>query len=51
MRELNGLRVMMVLLNNWDLKDEHNSTYEEKHPEVPEGPEQIHMVSDLGAKR
>ena len=23
-RELNGLRVMMALMNNWDLKDENN---------------------------
>jgi ABC-type multidrug transport system fused ATPase/permease subunit len=29
-RELNGLRVMMALMNNGDLKDENNSVYEEK---------------------
>ena len=29
-RELNGLRVMMALINNWDLKDENNAVYEEK---------------------
>lgn len=41
-RELNGLKVMMALINNWDLKDENNGVYEE------EG-ERIYMVSDLGA--
>jgi len=41
-RELNGLKVMMALINNWDLKDENNGIYEE------EG-ERIYMVSDLGA--
>jgi hypothetical protein len=41
-RELNGLRVMMALLNNWDLKDENNKVYEY------EG-KRIYIVSDLGA--
>jgi hypothetical protein len=45
--ELNGLRVAMALINNWDLKDENNSVYEYKHGE--DGPEQVYMVSDLGA--
>ena len=27
-RELNGLRIMMSLLNNWDLKDVNNSIYQ-----------------------
>jgi hypothetical protein len=45
-RELNGLRVMMVLLNNWDLTDENNATYDEES----NGPrQQIFMVSDLGS--
>jgi hypothetical protein len=46
-KELNGLRVIMALVNNWDLKDENNAIYNEAH----EGgsPEQIYMVSDLGA--
>jgi hypothetical protein len=48
-RELNGLRVMMALINNWDLTDDNNSVYLEKHPEPPEGPEEIYEVSDLGA--
>lgn len=42
-REYNGLRVMMALINNWDLKDENNSIYGEK-----DGAE-VYMVSDLGA--
>ncbi|HTS27651.1 MAG TPA: hypothetical protein VMH81_17375 [Bryobacteraceae bacterium] len=41
-REMNGLKVMMALINNWDLKDENNAIYQE-------GSEQIYMVSDLGA--
>lgn len=46
-RELNGLRVMMALINNWDLKDENNAFYEDESS--ASGPEQIYMVSDLGA--
>lgn len=44
-RELNGLRVMMALINNWDLKDENNSIYEEQgdHPILH------YVVSDLGS--
>ncbi|HTB13319.1 MAG TPA: hypothetical protein VK752_17175 [Bryobacteraceae bacterium] len=41
-REWNGLRVMMALINNWDLKDENNAVYED-------GPQRIYMISDLGA--
>ena len=41
-RELNGLKVVMALINNWDLKDENNAIYQE-------GDERIYMVSDLGA--
>jgi len=48
-RELNGLKVMMALINNWDLKDVNNSVYYEKRPEGSDGPENINMVSDLGA--
>jgi hypothetical protein len=46
-RELNGLRVMMALINNWDLKDSNNSVYELKHKGQPD--QRIYMVSDLGA--
>jgi hypothetical protein len=48
-RELNGLRVMMAVINNWDLKDENNSIYREKDASGAEGPEFVYMVSDLGA--
>jgi hypothetical protein len=48
-RELNGLRVMMALLNNWDLKDINNSVYQEKGRDGSEESVQIYMVSDLGA--
>ena len=48
-KELNGLKVMMALINNWDLKDVNNSIYYEKHPEGSGGPENIYMVSDIGA--
>jgi len=41
-RELNGLRVMMALINNWDLKDENNAVYQDDDRKV-------YMVSDLGA--
>jgi len=43
-REFNGLRVMMSLINNWDLKDENTATYEEK-----DGDRKLYLVSDLGA--
>jgi len=42
-REVNGLRVLMALLNNWDLKDINNAIYE-----TSDG-KRIYMVSDLGA--
>src|ERR1044071_240611 len=41
-REFNGLRVMMALINNWDLKDENNAIFEEK-----DGTE-VYTVTDLG---
>jgi hypothetical protein len=41
-RELNGLRIMMALLNNWDLKEVNNSIYE-----MPG--ERRYVVADLGA--
>ena len=42
-REWNGLRVMMAVLNNWDLKDDNNSVYQ------AEDSDRIYVVSDLGA--
>ena len=41
-REWNGLRVMMALINNWDLKDENNAIREIDGRAV-------YLVSDLGA--
>ena len=41
-RELDGLRVLMAVLNNWDLKDINNAVYEQAG-------ERILMVTDLGA--
>jgi hypothetical protein len=41
-RELNGLRVMMSLLNNWDLKTINNSIYEVNG-------ERRYLVNDAGA--
>lgn len=55
-RELNGLRVMMALLNNWDLKDENNSIYSikadagAKDDQSQSDPAEIvYVVSDVGA--
>jgi hypothetical protein len=43
-REFNGLRVMMAVMNNWDLKDENNAVYTDK-----KNGQQIFLVSDVGA--
>ena len=43
-KEFNGLRVMMAVLNNWDLKDENNAVFSDKDNE-----RQIFLVSDIGA--
>ena len=48
-RELNGLKVLMAVINGWDLKDVNNAIYLEKHADGSEGAEQVYMVSDLGA--
>ena len=42
-RELNGLRVLMALINNWDLKDVNNAVYQDDNGD------QLYLVSDLGA--
>ncbi len=42
-RELNGLKVLMAVINDWDLKEVNNSIYDEKDGE------QRYVVSDLGA--
>jgi hypothetical protein len=41
-REFNGLRVMMALLNNWDLKEANNSIQQT-------GGERRYVITDLGA--
>lgn len=43
-REFNGLRVMMAVMNNWDLKDENNAIYEDKH-----SGRNLFLTSDVGA--
>lgn len=43
-REFNGLRVMMSLINNWDVKDENNAIYEDK-----QSGQRFYVVTDLGA--
>jgi hypothetical protein len=48
-RELNGLKVVMALINNWDLKDINNAIYLEKNEEGSGGARDIYLVSDLGA--
>jgi hypothetical protein len=50
-QEFNGLRVLMALMNNWDVKDVNNAVYKTK-PGDSKGSgnaEQVYLVSDLGA--
>jgi hypothetical protein len=42
-KELDGLKIMMALMNNWDLKESNNAIYEES------GERPRYVVSDLGA--
>jgi hypothetical protein len=44
-REFNGLRIMMALINNWDLKDANTGIYEEKRSGAVE---YVYKISDLG---
>jgi hypothetical protein len=46
-RELYGLRVLMAVINNWDLKDENNAIRTEKRKDNDD--KRIYEVSDLGA--
>lgn len=46
-RELNGLKVLMALINNWDLKDINTAIY--KRQNAAGGTDYIYAVSDLGA--
>ena len=43
-REFNGLRVMMAVLNSWDLKDVNNAVYSDSKTG-----QQVFLVSDIGA--
>jgi len=43
-RELNGLRVMMALFSNWDLKNDNNAIYEDES-----SGEQFYEVTDVGS--
>lgn len=46
-RELQGLKVMMLLLNNWDIKDDNNGIL---HVKNENGESELqYIVSDLGA--
>jgi len=47
-REFNGLKVMMVLLGNYDTSIANNQIYYGKHPETGEA-EARYVVSDIGA--
>jgi hypothetical protein len=45
-REFQGLKIMMALMNNWDLKDSNNEIL---HVRGPGGDELRYIISDLGA--
>lgn len=44
--ELQGLKIMMALINNWDLKDSNNEILQVR---APGGDELHYIISDLGA--
>ncbi len=45
-REFQGLKIMMALISNWDIKDSNNEIL---HVRGPEGAELRYIISDLGA--
>ncbi|HSE30815.1 MAG TPA: hypothetical protein VLA93_04475 [Pyrinomonadaceae bacterium] len=45
-REFQGLKIMMALINNWDIKDSNNEIL---YVRGPEGNELRYIISDLGA--
>jgi hypothetical protein len=47
--ELGGLRVMMALINNWDLTDDNTSVYRETWGQGSDAPRFVYMVRDLGS--
>ncbi len=51
-RDFNGLRVLMAVLNSWDLKDTNTAVYEQKDDDQGQDgtPAELHYeISDLGA--
>jgi hypothetical protein len=48
-RPIAGLFVLMVMVNNWDVKSQQNAIYEYKAKAEFDGPRQQYMVKDLGA--
>jgi hypothetical protein len=46
-RQMKGLLVALMMLNNWDLKDSNNKVYETSAGEG--GPRRMYIVRDLGA--
>jgi hypothetical protein len=43
-KEFNGLRVMMAVMNNWDLKDVNNAVFEDKKTD-----QELFLTDDIGA--
>ena len=48
-RELQGLKVLMALINNWDLKEDNNKIIQPSKKSGGDRNETIYYVSDLGA--
>jgi hypothetical protein len=48
-RELDGLKVLMVLMNNWDLKTDNNKIVRPNKKSDGDSEERIYYVGDLGA--
>ena len=48
-RELQGLKVLMALLNNWDLKVDNNKIVSPKKKSGGDRDERVYYVADLGA--
>ncbi len=48
-KELNGLRTVMALVNNWDCEDKNNAVLVERKPSFTDHPVKIYEVRDLGA--
>lgn len=45
--QLQGLKILMVMINNWDMKDENNQILAPRN-ETTDAPELRYIVSDLG---